>query len=510
VNAFRKSTFTAVLVCLFALAACRPDVRTFGFTPESSGAITGSPDSTGSPPADTKTRTATATATPSATLTQTLTPYPSFDARQAVSRTPAEPAQCPAQAPGFEVVVDLPAKEDIDARSDYIKTLDNRILELLEKGASPLQLADAFDTAFEGCRVDVWDLTGDDVPEVIVYKELTTVVLGCKNGKYAEFLNLGFGTTFSPRIYAIEDMNSNNTPDVVFWTIIGTGSNLGVTIVEWNGTGFTSLLQANHGENSASISRFARIVHWYEDFRTPPGIAIMNGMADMDIRDLDGNGTKELILKDSGPAHFDTLYTFGPWRGRRVVFSWDGLHYLYSALEMDPPKYRFQAVQDADRFFLMGDYSLAEGVYQAVVSSNQLDWWTPERVRFLLDESFAKAAGRPTPVPPEEDETEYPKLAAYAGYRLILLNAVRGDIGSVEGLYADLLKDHPYGSDGYPYVILADRFLENYRATGDPARACEQVVKYIQSVEGLLAPLGDSNHGGQSHIYEAADLCPFP
>jgi hypothetical protein len=345
-----------------------------------------------------------------------------------------------------------------------------------------------------------------------VDKDLFPAVIGCVDGEYqtlADYPPLG-GANCSPQIVYIGDMKLNSTPDIVFAFLMGSGWNFGADIQEWNGSEFVSLIQASHGEKSASASRTARILFWYgiDGFFIP--VPYMNGVASYDIRDLDGNGTIELILKDFGPAHHDTLYSFGPWRGKRVVFSWDGLHVICNALEMDPPMYRFQAVQDADRFFLMGDYARAERLYRAVFTSKPLERWTSERMRFLLDQQWAEAAGRHTPVPPAEDEDGYPRLSAYAGYRLVLLKATRGDMPSAEGLYVGLLSSHPSGSVGYPYVLLAARFLGNFRVTHDPVKACARVLDYAESIAGLLEPLGDMEHGAQSHIYETVDLCPFP
>jgi hypothetical protein len=403
---------------------------------------------------------------------------------------------------------------DQDHLIDFVSRLDEHVMEILKQGASLRQTADAFDRAFqtEG-MLPLVDLTGDGIEEMIVYRFMFfTTIIGCVDGGYQRLLELdsGPGGMTVPRIAAVEDMNLNGTPDLVVTYQVTTGWNSVVDILEWNGTSFPSLIQSSHGENASTTSRLARALDWYGDYFSDNPVPIMRGGAEIDISDLDGNGTKELIISDNGPAHWVTFFSYGPWRGKTMYFGWDGLHFLHYRLEMDAPEYRFQAVQDGDRFFLLGEYDRARSAYQAAMFSEVLEWWSPERMEFFSKLFDARASGSRTPVPPEEDETEYPKLAAYAGYRLILLNAVRGDIGSAEGLYADLLKDHPHGSDGYPYVILADRFLENYRATGDPARACEQVVEYAQSAEGLLAPLGDSNHGGQSHIYEAADLCPFP
>jgi hypothetical protein len=516
-NNLRRFFIGSILVCLCFAAACQADAQGDDFVRTLSETTTPIPTQAIQTPIRTRKLTFTASSTLTPTITLTLTPYPSFDARSIVRNTPAAPARCPKVDPHYTFDPYLPPNAEGFDFYGYLETIEVPILKILNAGASPSLVAESYNSALESRRLNLWDLTGDGVPEMVIYKEMLTAVLGCREGRFQELLNFSFGTMFSPQIFAIVDMNGNFTPDVVFATIIGSGWNLGVMILEWNGSEFISMLQADHslireggGGKASSTSRLARILFWYEQFFAPLDIALMNGMAEWEIRDLDGNGTKELILKDFGPAHMDTLYSFGPWRGKRVVFSWDGLHYLYSALEMDPPKYRFQAVQDADRFFLMGDYARAKQYYRAVIADVRLDWWTPDRVRYLLDQQWAVGSGRPTPVPPMEDADEYPCLAAYASYRLMVLDSIRGDLESAEKAYAGLLKSHPYGSPGYPYVLVAAGFLGTYRATGDVAKACARVLEYVESHEDILAPLGDSNHGGQSHNYESQDLCPYP
>ena len=235
----------------------------------------------------------------------------------------------------------------------------------------------------------------------------------------------------------------------------------------------------------------------------------MNGPAAIGIQDTDGNGTRELVLKDNGPVHLDTLHNFGPWRGKQVVFTWDGIHFLYSSLEIDPPIYRFQAVQDADRYFLTGDYDRALQLYQDAIFSDALEWWSKDRMRYLSDAFSSAYSGAPAPIPPDPDYGEYQALSAYARYRILVLYAVQGWMTFASQEFEAIRTKFPEGEIGHPYAVLATEFWTGYERSGDLAAACSLAVSYAREHPEILGPLGDINHGLQSHIYAPEDICPL-
>lgn len=373
--------------------------------------------------------------------------------------------------------------------------------------------------------LDLRDLTGDGVPELAVSQYMSLVVIGCKNGQFEIILDYVDSSSWvgGPSIYLVEDMNLNGVPEVVTQNTQTTGGNTAVQIFEWNGVELVSLIKGDHGSNSQKTSRIARTLYWYErywigassytDFPeeileiTSPA---MNGGASISISDIDGNGSKELILADSGPGHWDTVYNFGPWRGKEVIFQWDGLHFLYSALEMDPPEYRYQAVQDADRHFLMGEYEKALELYQQVIFDNELEWWSPERMDFIAEEAFYYSeSGDPTPVAPPIDLNEYENLAAYARYRIVLHYLAGGFLPDAQIVYDTLLEKFPSESVGYRYAEMATLLMSSYRDPASLAAACAQVVDYVRDYPEVLDLLGSSDHGLQDHNYEHIDVCPF-
>ncbi len=473
------------------------------------------PTSTPTPAlAPTQTRTATATKTPPPTPrpSPTLTPYPTFDLAQVTPRGPLPTAVCPVEDPDMEIVVDRSSIIDFP-------TFIEAIWLLLDEGASLRQVAAAFNEAYQVEMAPLVDLTGDGLPELVVGDPWETIGIGCDDGEYKEIFNYWTEGWFWPaEVHYPKDMNLNGIPDIVITYLATSGANAVVDILEWDGAQFVSLVQINHGENSPDTSVLARALYWYENSwlegwggGEEGRLPMMNGGAQVDIRDLDGNGTLELIVTDSGPGHPDTLENFGPWRGKQVIFTWDGVHYLYSSLEMDAPIYRFQAVQDADRYFLLGNYERALALYQDAIFSDKLTWWSVDLRDYLNDVRYAEEFGDATPTPLPPDPNEYANLAAYSRYRIMLLQITQGQMESAQIVYDTLQEKYPAGELGYEYAYIATLFWTTFEETESMALSCASVTAYVEANPDMLFYLGDSKHehGDQSHAYTAGDVCPF-
>ena len=108
-----------------------------------------------------------------------------------------------------------------------------------------------------------------------------------------------------------------------------------------------------------------------------------------------------------------------------------------------------------------------------------------------------------------EDLTEYPRLAAYAYYRIMLLHLVQGQEAEAASTYQTL--QETFGTDSYtaPYVEMASAFWERYQSTKKMYDGCAAAIQYVVEHPEILTPLGSDYHGWQSHIYEPADVCPF-
>jgi hypothetical protein len=438
------------------------------------------------------------------------TPYPTYDPnKQPVRPTPPREV-CRKPDPSYAPRFTLAFEQGPEA-------ISSSIVEDLNSGASYDQLISAVPAGsdnpiyFEDPLVQ--DLTGDGVNELAVRSLADTFIFGCLDGEY-RLLHDEASSGSAPSLLFTSDMNLDGIPDLVFAGQVTSGPMTVVNIVEWDGSSFVPLIQACHGDNARKTSALARQLYWYQTNWLPrePGQCFpypyVDGVAEVQLRDLDGNGTQELVITDHGPSSFDSLYNFGPWRGKTTVFEWDGFHFLYSSLTIDRPDYRFQALQDADREFLLGNYDQALSLYQDVVFSDKLEWWTPERIRYPIDAREAEAFNTPAPATPQPDPSEYKALAAYARYRIVLNHIARGWTTPAQTVLEGLHSAFSGDVIGAPYVQAADLLWTSFQESQDLASACGHVVEYFDQHPELLEPLGNSSHGQQSHVYAPEDTCP--
>lgn len=446
--------------------------------------------------------TMTPTPKPTRTNTPTVSPYPTFHPDEAVTHTPAPPAVCPEV--DHNLVLDLNVTKE-----KYITegALDAAIIEeALDAGASYQMIVDALDQALgEFNPVYLRDLTGDGVPELINRSLFQLFIYNCVQGEnrrsdLPEFIGRG-----PPEIFDFTDMNANGTPDLV---LLVTDHNSSIVIYEWNGNEYIQLVRTTHGEGTTKMSRIAKALHWYEKDMGLES-AVLFGLPEIDITDVDGNGTNELILTDDGPIFLDSLRNFGPWRGKRLVYTWDGIHFLLSSIEMGPPEYRFQAVQDADQAALVGDYDRALVLYQDAIFNEDLASWTSEHRRYLAQAFDAEWEGKPTPTPPPADPDEYSILSAYSRFRIMLLYLMQSWDDEAQVVYETLQEIYPEDSAGHFFVEVAQEFREPFEFTSSIGYGCERAIDYVEGKEEILAVLGDQGHGSQSHRYAAEDICPF-
>jgi hypothetical protein len=203
-------------------------------------------------------------------------------------------------------------------------------------------------------------------------------------------------------------------------------------------------------------------------------------------------------------------YDIPPLRVFTYVFKWDGKFFSFSSEEFTAPEYRFQAIEDADKLVLDGKFSEANSLYQDAIFNNKLDWWSSERKLYLINAALKNKDSQTTSVsPPQQDISEYPRLAAYAYYRMIALHIHLGQMEAAQLKYATLQKKFPAGSPGHPYAEMATAFWDAYQSTGKMYDACGAAITYADAHPEILIPLGSDYHGAQSHTYVPADVCPF-
>jgi len=436
-------------------------------------------DATATPsPRPTNTSTSLSTGIPTSSITPlpTIPTFPpTFDASTIVTVTPAPKAECP--------------KENSSLRPDfqleyYSNDADHKIPDFLRKGGSINIIVNEISKVYNESSYRFIDVTNDELPELIFdgFTKFydTFYILRCQNGRYVVFSGqdtIGVSEGFT--IYKIVDMNKNGVPEIVIYARGCTGNGCyRFFIGEWNGKTFVNLA---------------------------PDI-YLNGVDEgkIEIKDTNHDGTLELILV-GGTYSFDT-----PWRQSIHTHMWDGNNFTEQPIEYLKSNYRFQAIQDADAATLIKKYERAGQLYEEAISDSNLEWWSPERQKYEQGKIDSISLSEPTlSAVPTEDVTEYPHLASYAYYRIMLLDLAQGNMAKAGTTYNTLREK--FGDDEYarPYVEMATAFSDAYQSTRKLYNSCAAAIQYATEHPEILIPLGSDYHGWQSHTYVPADVCPF-
>jgi hypothetical protein len=426
------------------------------------------------------TSTATQTPTPSSTPTASITPLPTiptftptFDVSTIVTVTPVPKAECPKD--------NNSVKLDFDVKQGTANTIEN-ILEYLNKGGSIKNILNSIPQDYYPNQIRFEDITGDKAPE-LVYVHYSDFISGgfyiftCSNGKYTLFKNETVNWTIS--IYSVYDMNLNGIPELVIISrgCSGTGCYRHF-IMEWDGSTYINLAPD----------------------------AALEGVIDGKIIDNNNDGVLELILHTAPLPH----YVYQPWREEVHIFSWDGETFAPQTGKGYQPQYRFQTIQDADLETTLESYDTALNLYRQAIIHDGLEWWSKERQTYENAVVQAPWIHEPTPsVKPQKDPTEYPRLATYAYYRIMLLQLVQNQESDATSTYNTLQQE--FGNDpfGVPYVEMASVFWEAYQSTHNMYDGCAAAIQYAVEHPEILTPLGSDYDGSQSHIYVPEDVCPF-
>jgi hypothetical protein len=469
------------------------------------------------PPADIPSASPTATkrtATPSATLTPaldltpetptpdipTITPLPTiptftptFDARTIVTATPAPRAECPAI--NRNLIPDINVLFEQDSSLTVLKT--EKVLGFLNAAGAPKAIITTFSQELkwfdQGDGIQQ-DITNDGVDELLLSDFHNVYVFACQGGKYYDFLGFGFDPAWIRKIHFKTpiDMNADGIPELPVIAYGGANSQISVSIYEFDGHGSLKpvLYETENGFDFPSTATFF--------------------VKEVSVVDVDKNGISELVLTGGIPPvdAFGSIYPIGfPWREEKRTYKWNGNLFVSDGPQYASPQYPFQFIQDADGFVLKHEYANAMSYYQEVTTSQNLDWWSEERHEWYLSKNYGND---PTPLPTTPSTAgDYPQIAAYAYYRMVVLHTLLGETEAARVKYATLQEKFPAGSPGHPYAEMATGFWDAWQSSGRMYDACAAAIAYADAQPEILVPLGSDYHGWQSHHYQPADVCPF-
>ena len=433
------------------------------------------------PPVQTGTPTTipTATQTPTANITPlpTIPTFtPTFDVSSIVTVTPAQKAECPKENLAGASPLEF---EAFPSGAKYVgHTTIDIIQNFLNSGGSVESLK--IELSKVNSNFTFQDITNDGVHDLILTSGSVfqiVNILYCDKGQYRVFPkdDIESEALGSDNIqFRILDLNQNGISDIIS---IGSGrTGLEINILEWNGEVFTNLTEFGA---------------WM------PGA----GVIDFQLVDVDRNNILEIVLEGK-PNYW--YYPGEPLRGQIDIYQWNGK--IYSpAKGFTAPEYRFQAIQDGDHLANQEKFDEAIKWYKQAIDSKSLDWWSKEKFENRRDAALSFS----TPPALVPDTTEYPSLAAYAYYRIILLHLVQRQDAEAASTYQTLQDTFGAGHYAAPYIEMATAFWDAYQSTKRMYDGCVAAIQYAVEHPEILTPLGSDYHGWQSHTYVPADVCPF-
>ena len=466
------------------LSACAAPTAPAALTPSS----TWTPTPTTPIPQPTATRRPSLTPTP--TRTKTPRPLPTLPG-PGITRTSAPKAQCPRPSyPPATITFGKSAEEVGPQILKYLNTYGSGAG--LQAALTGLTLTVNNRPLPVEPQVISQDVTGDQTPDEIVEllypysflpnaKQGDLFVFVCKWGAYELALHRGqYEVEHYEGLLAITDMNGDGVPEIVYSHRLFLPSDIQPRVFhiqEWNGTEF-------------------------EYLTFPPAYPNIGGGAGV-ITDTDANGTLELnVLGDLWSPNY------GSDHGFHQIWAWSGkFFYLYDSY-YDPLIWRYEAIQNGDQASKASYYASYNGgpvlkdryyeialeFYQRAISDDSLFAW-------------GEAQDPLNPQPGLGDPDEWPRLSAYAHYRLMLLHTSYGSVSKAQIVYEALQNQFPPGTVGHEYAELAAFFWDEYSSKQDLKAACDAVIARAAYHKEFSVPFAKQIFGDnevpESHI------CPF-
>lgn len=369
------------------------------------------------------------------------------------------------------------------------------ISDFLNVGGDPVKLKPYFETVIE-------DINNDSIPEVLAFEPNTIYVpvylFTCINGSYEE--NFGHYDTVATEnieIMTISDLNRNGFPEIVVKEIGCFGLRCGaVFIVEWDGEKFAHIIKGD-----SYIDRQLDYANLHDPY-------------EVSLKDIDNDGVPELVwVGGIPPPYHGEHWSYYPSRLETHIYRWDGRFYNALPVVYDIPEFRFQSVQDGDRYTKTGEYNKALISYQLAIESNDLEWWTDSRwINIMNDKGIRPCIEFGTPCPPLLPEPkEQPTLSVYSIYRIMLVHLLMNDSDRAQKTYNNLIDNYSSNDMVYPIVHMTTLFWEEFQISHNFDNACTKAVSYIVNYPEILRIISGSQYSFQSIDYEhkPEEICPF-
>lgn len=370
--------------------------------------------------------------------------------------TPARDA-CPPQS-------SLAQLQDLPRGSNAIA---NEITRFLSAGGSVERLQTALRDRWrilpqDGFVRDDIDITSEGTPDIMLGLSIEDggffLALGCQDRAYRVLHQVVFQQTNTPQLLFADDMNVARAPEIAV----------------------TGRFCQNNDRNLCQYQTY--ILTWDNDLGRMVNLLNTPLLTDQlpEIVDVDNDLVDEILIKLDYIGDINT----GPLRTGRQIYDWNGTLYVLSIMELDPPRYQIQVIQEADRNFLANRMGSAIELYQLAYIDEELRIWL---------------------------RNEKPILQGYILYRLMLAWASQGNTGEAAIVFERLRTDFGTATEGLadtaPFAVLGQAFWEAYALNNSLSDGCEAVLQAMANVP--LALTWMNRYGARNLKYVARDMCPF-
>lgn len=376
-------------------------------------------------------------------------------------------ANRPTPTADFRTCPAISGVELADAPPPNAREINIELLSYLSDGGDPNQLSSALEAwgVLEGAegqagqvRADI-DLTGEGAPEVLISYRApedggVLLILGCADGRYTPRYQAVLGSVGAPQIVLLGDMNRDNQPDILF-----TGQRC-------EGAG-----------DAQSCTYQTQLVTWQ------PAIGLFEGLTEAPVSsvnpptavDMDADQVTEILVRLDNPGTRET----GPLRTGVNIYDWNGIVYVLSIVQLDPPAFRVQIVHEADRAFARREMRPAAQAYELVLNDTALRFWF-------------------------DDEAVW--LQSYALFRLMLAYAYTEDERLLE-TYQRIRDTFPDRLTAPVYVEMSVAFWDGLQVTNNLNSACLEALDVVALRPDAVDLL--NRYGSRAPVYTAEALCPF-
>jgi hypothetical protein len=409
--------------------------------------------------------------------------------------TPASPEVCPALVSAGSLQLTEPY-DDIYASAD-------EVLAHLNAGGSVEEVRRALDDLSFNAELLTVDLTNDGVSEIVMYS-FAVYVFHCHEGQYEEMLRIQpeiRDTDGMSMKMLTQDLTRSGVQNFVITTDDkGRGNDnytLNVLVFEWNGEEFANLAPEEVHHPFAQLGQ----VKYVGGYHFP----MFRG--EMELRDIDRNGTFEVILTGAGYPSRKVSFWTDSYRQEVHTWMWNGEDFTLSDVSLSPAIIKIHAVQDGDLAALQSNFNDALSSYWRAINDSSLQAWNADILMWTHQDSYP---GNPNPFPPPDPE-QAKIVEAYARFRIIVTNYLLGRVKQAEAQYQIIQEIHPAGDPGHPYAQMATAFHDAYHDfSGSIKIGCNAAQAYaIHNESEILVPLGWSVYGEVNIVYDAEDICPF-